>query len=344
MRSAIGLAAARHLRVGGRLSVCRASRFAVHVAGQSTTVIPSGFRVAAVFERGFAQASGGTKKLDASTEAKAKPKPKPKPKPRELAKTLATKKPTARKTTTKTAAAKKAAAKRAAARKAAAKKRAAEKEAALTEEEKVKRKIKALKKRALLDEPTRRGETAWAVYMSRALKDKLSGRPVSESGSFATALPEVAKEFKALPAAEVEKLAAEARENKLTNEITIKAWIESYTPQEINDANVARKTLKRLYKVSAGHTIKDPRIPDQPSPAFARYIKSRWNSSEFPGEQSVPEGMKKLIDEWRNLSDAERKPFQDAAQNDIAQWVKQKEAAGVIAQRKRRSRRHSESA
>lgn len=202
MRSAIGLATARQLRVGGRLSVCRAARFAAHATGQSTTAIPTGYRFAAVFIRGFAQARGGTKKLDASTE------PKPKPKPREFAKKLATaarkKTPAKKKKTTKAAAAKKAAEKKATAKRIAAKKAAAAKQAALSDEEKLKIKIKALKKRALLTEPTRQCETAWAVFMSRTLKDKLTGKPSSETGSLAMTLPEVAKEFKALPAAEVE--------------------------------------------------------------------------------------------------------------------------------------------
>ncbi|KXX83028.1 hypothetical protein MMYC01_200521 [Madurella mycetomatis] len=281
MQSAIGLATARQLRVGGRLSVYRAARFAVHATGQSTTAIPSGYRVAAIFNRGFAQFA---KKLATTTK----------------------KTPAKKKKTTKKAAAKKAAEKKAAAKRAAAKKAAAAKLAALSDEEKLKIKIKALKKKALLTEPTRRGETAWAVFMSRALKDRLSGKPTSETGSFATALPDVAKEFKALPAAEVEKLAATARENKLSNEIALKSWVESHTPQEISDANVARKTLKRVYKIPAGHTIKDPRVPDKPSPAFGRYIKSRWASLERPGDMSVSDGMKKLLEEWRNLNDAER--------------------------------------
>ena len=183
MLSAIGLAAARQVRVAGRLSIHRAA----HLAIQPAIVIPSGIRIAAVLARGYAEAAAkatkrksATAKPTATKEKKAKTEKKPAKK--------AAKKP----------------AKKPAAKKTAAKKKPKKK---LTEEEKTKLKIKELREKALLKEFPRLPEGKWPVYVSARMKEakrERGGSLTSEEWEFKNLVPQIKKDFDALPAEELE--------------------------------------------------------------------------------------------------------------------------------------------
>ena len=181
MWSTIGRSTARQVRVGGRLSICTATRLTAQLSSRTAPVIPSGIRVAAIFVRGFAATKGAedkpaakkaTAKKTATTaekkkttvkakapvtkKAKAKPKPKPKPKP---------------------------------------KLRIPKKE--LTPEEKTKLKIRELRKESLAkDEPTYLPITKWMVFASERLK--------GTTHKCTIVIPEIAAVYRALPAAELE--------------------------------------------------------------------------------------------------------------------------------------------
>ena len=179
MWSTIGRSTARQVRVGGRLSICTATRLTAQLSSRTAPVIPSGIRVAAIFVRGFAATKGAedkpaakkaTAKKTATTaekkkttvkakapvakKAKAKPKPKPKPKLRIPKKEL-------------------------------------------TPEEKTKLKIRELRKESLAkDEPTYLPITKWMVFASERLK--------GTTHKCTIVIPEIAAVYRALPAAELE--------------------------------------------------------------------------------------------------------------------------------------------
>lgn len=189
MWSAIGRAAARQLRVGGRLPIRCASRLAVHahVAGQATAAVPSGFWVAAVFQRGYAETRGRPRKTDTPTKTRAR---------------AATKAPAKKKATAK----KRAAAKKSAAQKLAEKKKKKKAEMTAEEiaEEKRKLRIKELRKMAALKPPTKLPDSAWQIYMNQAVKEKLKGKQTLEPhASLIGAVRDLAESYKTLPAAEV---------------------------------------------------------------------------------------------------------------------------------------------
>lgn len=186
MLSAFGRAAARKVCVAGSLSIRTAGRL-------TTPVVPTGYRVVAIFARGFAAAAAPKKtttKAATTTASKKKPAAK-KPATKTVAKT--TKKPVA----------KKAAKPRA---KKAAKKPAARPKKQLTDEQKAKQKAKlklrALKERALLKEqPAKLPATSWNLYLTRHLKEVLHRDPKPE---FADAVRQLAAEHRALPEHEKE--------------------------------------------------------------------------------------------------------------------------------------------
>lgn len=145
MLSTIALAAARQARAVGSLPIRRVNHLA------ATTAIPSGFRVAAVFSRGYAEAPrkrGRSKKTnEAATPAAPKEKKTKTPPIVEKTKTGSYKAPVAYKALN-----------------------AARKPKVLTEEEKTKLRIKDLKKAALLDKIPRLPTTVWTVYFTERTK------------------------------------------------------------------------------------------------------------------------------------------------------------------------------
>lgn len=162
-----------------------ASRLVLRVAPRPTTVIPSGVRVAAVFARGFAEARRGRgRPPKSSTPRRGRP-----PKASTAAKGTKTKKSAAgkrgRKKKTAKAKAKKAEKKKTA-------KKLAKPQEELTEEEKTKREIKALKKKALLRVPKTLPETPWMIFCSQRMHEEWSER------------------FKGIPQSEKEVLMREA--------------------------------------------------------------------------------------------------------------------------------------
>jgi hypothetical protein len=184
MLSAFGRAAARKVFVAGSLSIRSAGRL-------TTPVIPTGYRVVAVFTRGFAAVGAPKKTTKAATTTASKKKP-------------AAKKPVAKKTATKTTK-KKPVAKKAAkpkAKKAAKKPKATRPKKKLTDEEKAKLKLRALKERALLKEqPVKLPVTSWNLYLTKHLKEALNKDPKPQ---FADAVRQLAAEHRALPEHEKE--------------------------------------------------------------------------------------------------------------------------------------------
>lgn len=185
----IGLAVVRQARVSAGLSIRRASRLAVRLSGRTPTVIPAGIRVAAVFPRGYAQATAKKKSATAKKPAAAKKTTTT------TKKAAASKKKTAKASKTKTA------------KKAAPKKKKKE----LTDEEKTKLKIRELKKKALLKEVPRLPANKWMLFFSQRMKEELQGKSPEERVPMKELAAKITSEYKALSA---EQLEVSQREKK----------------------------------------------------------------------------------------------------------------------------------
>ncbi|KAL1882727.1 hypothetical protein VTK73DRAFT_1247 [Phialemonium thermophilum] len=207
--------------------------------------------------------------------------------------------------------AKKSTTKKPAANKASTKKRAKK---TLSDEEKqtlVRRELK----RTALKEPKKLPDQPWLVYTSQKNKGAGSRDAVIDN------MRNLGSAYRALSRDELERLQETARQNKEANNAAYKEWVENHTPEQIAAANRARNRLRRKFKIPL-RTIKDDRQPRKPVGAFALFAQSRWQSGEF-ANQPISTTTKLLGSQWKALSDAERRPFLEAAEADRARYQKE---------------------
>ncbi|KAI1105228.1 hypothetical protein F4804DRAFT_304723 [Jackrogersella minutella] len=168
---------------------------------------------------------------------------------------------------------------------------------------------KQLKQMALFTEPKQLPSSPWLLYVTEGTQGKAGGPAVIR-----TAMGRMSTEFKALPAARIQQLAAIAERNKVANEAAYKAWVESHTPQQTVDAMKARRTLKRKYNFPKApvKVIHDDRLPKKPNTAYSLFTKARWASGDF-ATKKLAESSKAISEEWKSLPDVERHSYLDLA-------------------------------
>lgn len=174
-----------------------------------------------------------------------------------------------------------------------------------------------LKKAALYDEPKQLPASSWLVF----LVQETQGKPEGVIGKMAT----LSQTFKALPPQELQRLESVAEQNKLKNAATYKAWVESRSAQEVYDANLARKLLKRKHGFPKGNLklIHDDRLPKHPGNAFSMFTKARWASGDYSvNYESIREIATKIGSLWKGLSVAERQPYEDLAKSEAERYGK----------------------
>lgn len=77
----------------------------------------------------------------------------------------------------------------------------------------------------------------------------------------------------------------------------------------------SRRRLRR-YKKKAPQ-IHDDRLPPRASGVFGTFVKARFQTLDVP---SAKEGLRTLSQEWKNLSPAERRPFEDVASAEATKY------------------------
>ncbi|KAG6363329.1 hypothetical protein INS49_008426 [Diaporthe citri] len=183
-----------------------------------------------------------------------------------------------------------------------------------------------LKRKSLAgQEPKSLPATRWVVFMSNALKGKPSGG-IGDTGKKMTAM---SAEFKSLSPAELERLEETATQNKAVNAGNWKTWIESHSVAEIQEANVARKRLKREFNMTPFPIrLVDERLPKRPATApYAYFVKAkRADGPKTTGRQHFT---KELSEEWHALSAAEKKPYQDLAAAENSRFRKELEKLSI---------------
>ncbi|KAH4234280.1 hypothetical protein HBH61_202130 [Parastagonospora nodorum] len=242
-------------------------------------------------------------------------------------KAQAVKKPAPR----KTAATKKtrAAAKKPAAAKSKPKKKAAPKQKVvvkkrvkkvLTPEEQRKAKIAELRKRAL-KEPVGHGVvSSYAVFVSEHAKGSKGGKDLAATSK------ETAAKYKELTPAEREHYNHLAAERTAARRAEYKAWIQSHTPAQIQDANKARSALRRLKASARSTKLVDDRQVKQPPGAYIHFFTERKSTPDFRGI-SVQESAKLIGAEWKALNAGEKKKYEDQAAASKVEYQRQVAAA-----------------
>ncbi|GKT54994.1 HMG box protein [Colletotrichum tofieldiae] len=222
---------------------------------------------------------------------------------------------TKKKATTKT---KEAAAKKPKAKKKAVVKKPAPKKRVkkvLTPEEKQKLDVREWKKLALLPDPKQLPASAWLVHATE------SGKQAGSLTDLTNRTKESAESFKKLSSYELQRLQEKADENKLTNNATYKAWVESHTPQAVAEANRARAKLRKASGRKIPSAIRDDRQPKRPQTPFALFTKARWASGDFAGQRPSEAG-RRIGNEWKALSEPEKGIYEELSKADVDRYAR----------------------
>jgi len=187
----------------------------------------------------------------------------------------------------------------------------------LTIEQKARAELRVLKATAL-EPPANKPSSAWKVLLKEV------GNDPSQSGKTVAAFSKAAAtKYKSLSPEELEQYTHKASQNKLANNIALKEWTETHTPEEIRLANNARIQLKkRIGKPNSYSPLQDSRLPKRNRTPFILFAGDRWASGEFKGVK-VTEASLLLRREYQALSDAERKIYEDRAGADKLRYVQE---------------------
>lgn len=245
--------------------------------------------------------------------------------------TATAKKPAAKKPATKKKAAsasKKPAAKKKPAKKAAAKKKPVKRASKVAPERRAeinakKERIELKKKSLYSEEPKGMAVDTYRVFVAEQLRGTKS---LDESRE---AMGKMRSMFDSLSSAERQRLEAQAEQNKNTVTATYKAWVETYTPDQINEANHARRLLKKKYDVPkrklSVRIIKDERQPKKPCTPLAYYVQSRFAAGVHTRGTPVTDSIKVIAAEWKALPDAQKTPFFNLSASDKLRYAKELE-------------------
>ncbi|KAK2065781.1 hypothetical protein LY76DRAFT_585720 [Colletotrichum caudatum] len=185
----------------------------------------------------------------------------------------------------------------------------------LTPEEKQKLDVRKWKKLALLPDPKKLPTAKWLVYAAEATKGAESSAEVLKR------VKESGESFRNLSSYELQRLQEKADENKLVNNATYKAWVESHTPQAVAQANRARMLLRNASGRRKPAQIHDERQPTRAVTAFGLFLKARWASGDY-ADLSFSDASRRAHEEWKNLSESEKGAYNDLSQADRDRYAR----------------------
>ncbi|ELR02908.1 hypothetical protein VC83_02664 [Pseudogymnoascus destructans] len=179
-----------------------------------------------------------------------------------------------------------------------------------------KAKIRELKAKVLTP-PKKLPATAWTVLNSESVSQH-PGLPMADLVKDSSA------RYKTLDPSTRETYNQKANANKATNDASYESWLASLSPQQIYDSNHAQQRLKHLGLIKQGKHLKidDPRIPKRPLPAYIHFVKERYASGDFKGISPV-EAAKVLTQEYKALSESEKKLYEDLAVAERERYAKE---------------------
>ncbi|KAK3372506.1 hypothetical protein B0H63DRAFT_299273 [Podospora didyma] len=148
----------------------------------------------------------------------------------------------------------------------------------------------------------------------------------------------LAKSYKALSAEELKRLQDQAEQNRAANQVAYKAWVASFTPSQVQAANIIRKHIKRetrkrrsalgkkLKKYPEYLPIVDDRLPMKPAgTGYQLFQKESLHSGPLASAADSRVRVTEASKLWNAMNEEERKPYQDAAAADRERWTKEAE-------------------
>lgn len=108
----------------------------------------------------------------------------------------------------------------------------------------------------------------------------------------------------------LQRLTAIGNSNRIANQEAKKKWIESFPPEVIYTANLARRRLARKTDKSKLYLLHDERLPHRGGSGFTLYIKEKFSQS---GADTATDAMRTMSERWRSLSPDEKAPYVEEA-------------------------------
>ncbi|KAJ5946601.1 hypothetical protein N7454_003440 [Penicillium verhagenii] len=181
--------------------------------------------------------------------------------------------------------------------------------------------IKKLKETAL-EPPTKlKSQPHHIAFKSKFAEIKSQYSTIPEAFSATVAA------IKTIPADEFERYQNQAEENRAANEASFTEWVKSYTPLQIKEANLARRTLTKLTGKSF-RSIEDDRLVKRPRSAFLWYINERKASGDL--KYMDPQDLaRRAAEEWNAMTESDKEPYRKIQNDDKQRYVREyKDAYG----------------
>ncbi|KAL2834545.1 hypothetical protein BJY01DRAFT_84108 [Aspergillus pseudoustus] len=194
-----------------------------------------------------------------------------------------------------------------------------EQQAKLAEEKKRKQSRELLKslKETALEPPKRLPTTVRALAVGKYIHETRKTTPtVSEAFKKASDLAQ------SMSASERQQYEDLAKANKAANDVALEAWLKTYTPRQILEANAARRRLAQITGAQRVNLIKDHRLVKRPRSSFMYFMKDKLEGRDTLGK-SASELTKSLGEEWRSLSAADKTRYEQLNKDDLERYARE---------------------
>lgn len=176
----------------------------------------------------------------------------------------------------------------------------------LTEEEREKDKLKKLKVMALLSRPKLLPDSIWTAYAAESMAS-------AEGATLPDKIRALGISYAGLSDAEKERLRSKAQSNQTANKKLLEKWVQSYPPEAIWMANIARRRLARLSSKTRLYLIHNDRLPKRARNAYNYFVESRFKDVASHGDRDRTAIFREVAAKWNALGEAEKKHFRDLA-------------------------------
>ncbi|KAL4935206.1 hypothetical protein BDV06DRAFT_133566 [Aspergillus oleicola] len=131
-----------------------------------------------------------------------------------------------------------------------------------------------------------------------------------------------------ISAEERQRYVDQANSNKAANQAAYESWVQSHTPQQIYEANKARRQLAKLKGGKKVTLIKDDRLVKRPTSAWIYF----YTENRDPNVSKVADSSKAVASEWRSLSESQKAKYYDMSGKDLERYEREHlEVYGVAA-------------
>ncbi|PWY83198.1 HMG box protein [Aspergillus sclerotioniger CBS 115572] len=172
-------------------------------------------------------------------------------------------------------------------------------------------------KAAVLSPPKRLTNYFTLAMFAKLEEVKKEGKELAATDAF----KEAAERAKAMSDAERKKFTDAAAANKEAHQEEYEKWLNSHTPLEIKQANMARRRLAQIQNKKF-FPIHDPRLVKRAKVGYLFYAEERHQAGDLK-HMTVPERGVRIAEEWRGMTDAEKQKYVRLQEADTERYFRE---------------------